>query len=67
VKLLTIIIRILLVTTPLVSILTNKSSISVLEAHNTMLVAKQDVHNSNHKAVSDKFDNIYKKLTKKYS
>jgi len=40
-----------------------KSSISVLEAHDAMLVAKQDVHHSSRKAVSDKFDDIYKKLT----
>jgi len=48
------------VTTPLVSILTNKSSISVLEADDVMLVAKRDVHHSNHTAI---YDDIYKKLT----
>jgi len=51
------------VTTPLVSILTHKSSISVLEAYDTMLVIKKDVHHSNCKAVSDKFDDTYKQLT----
>jgi len=50
------------VTTPLVSILTHKSSISVLEAHDAMLVIKRDVHHSNRTAVSDKFD-TYKQLT----
>ena len=42
--------------TPLVSILTNKSSVSILEAHDAMW----DVYHFNRTAVSDKFD-IYKK------
>jgi len=51
------------VTTPLVSILTHKSLISVLEAHDSMLAINRDVHHSNRKAVSDKFDDTYKQLT----
>jgi len=48
------------VTSPLVSILTDKSSTAVLVAHDTMMAIKQDVRNSNHTAVRD---DIYKQLT----
>ena len=47
----------------LVSISTHKSSTSILEAHDTMMALKQDVCKSNHTAVRDKFDDIYKQLT----
>ena len=48
------------VITPLVSMLTRKSSVSVLEARDAILAAKQEVHHFNRKAVKDKFDDTYK-------
>jgi len=51
------------VTTPLESILTHKSSVSVLEARDDILIAKQDAHCYNHKDVSNKFDDVYKQLS----
>jgi len=50
------------VTTPLVSISTHKSSISILEAHDEMMAVKRDIHQSYHKVVKDKFNDIYKQL-----
>jgi len=52
------------VTTPLVSILTSQSSISVLEALDKMMAVKQDIHRSNRKTVKNKSDDIYKQLNR---
>jgi len=50
------------VTTPLVSVLTHKSSVPILEVHDEVFSLKRDIHCSNRKVVSDTFDDIYKKL-----
>jgi len=44
------------VTAPFVSLLTHNSSTSVLNIHDETLAIKQDVHRTNHKLMSDKFD-----------
>jgi len=51
------------VTTPLVSVLTHKSSVPILKVHNEVFSLKHNIHHSNHKVVSDNFDDIYKQLT----
>jgi len=51
------------VTAPLVSLLTHKSSTSVLNVHDETLAIKQDVHRTNRKLMSDKFDATYTQLT----
>ena len=50
------------VTVPLVSNLTQYSSVPILEVHDEVLELKQDTHRSNRKGVSDRFNNIYKQL-----
>ena len=39
-----------------------KSSVPILEVHDEVLALKQDTHRSNHKGVSDKFNDIYEQL-----
>ena len=53
----------LMIATPLVSILTDNSSATVLDAHNEMLKAKSTVHLSNREQTCVFFDNIYQQLS----
>ena len=48
---------------PLVSLLTHNSFTSVINVHDETLAIKQDVHRTNHKLVSDKFDATYTQLS----
>ena len=53
----------IMITTPLVSILTGNSSATVLDAHDQILKAKKTVNLTNREQTGEFFDNIYQRLS----